>query len=203
MKASKLLPLLGIVAVGLIVACFVIVGETPDTDDPMGKITAFYIKNDSEVEASGVLLMAAAAAFLVWAIQIRSVLFAAEGGTASRTTLGLVGAVFFGVGLCVFAGFNFALGDHPEKFSPEAMQAMHVLSEDLFPPMAVGLVLLLFGDGLAILKTRVMPAWLGWICIIGAIGTFTPAWFIPFIGVGIFLLVSSVLLATRTEAAAA
>jgi hypothetical protein len=195
MKASRYLPLFGLVAVGLVVVALVVIGETPDTDDSVAKLTAFYRVHDSDVTAGGILLMGAAAAFIVWAIEVRGLLVTAEGGAATRATLGLVGSVFFGAGLTVFAGLNFALGDVPERMSPSAIQTLHVLSMDLFPMLAVGGLFVLFGYGLAIVATRALPAWLGWLAVAGGVGIFTPLWFAPFIVLAILILVSSVLMA--------
>lgn len=199
MKATRLLPLFGILAIGLVVAALAIGGETPDTDDPVAKLTAFYTQNDSDITASSILLMAAAAAFLAWSIQVRGVLFSREGGPGTRATLGLVGAVIFAIGMTIFAGIGFALGDAPEKLDPAALQALHVLSMDLFPPLAVGTLLTLFGNGLAILRTRTFPVWLGWVAVIGALFAFTPLWFVPFLALALLIIVSSVMLAMRSD----
>lgn len=201
MKATRLLPLFGVLAVALVVAGVAIGGETPDVDDPVAKITAFYTENDSDVTAGSLLLMAAAAAFLAWSVQVRSRLFLSEGGSATRATLGLVGSVIFALGVTLFAGIGFALGDAPDKLDPAALQALHVLSMDLFPPLAVGTLLTLFGYGLAVLKTRAFPAWLGWVSVVGAVFAFTPLWFVPFLALGVLILVSSVMLAMRDEPA--
>jgi hypothetical protein len=202
MKATKLLPLFGILAVALIVASFVVIGDTPDTDDPAQKIAAFYTDNDAEVTTGALLLLAASAAFLGWAVQLRSAFMAAEAPPATRTTLGLVGAVVFAVGLTIFAGLNFALGDVPEKLDPSGLQTLHLLNESMFPPLALGTFTTLLGFGLATLATRVLPGWLGWLAVVAAILTATPLWFVPFLGLGVLIIVSSVLLATRRPATA-
>jgi hypothetical protein len=201
MKANRLLPLFGILAIALIAAGIAIGGETPDVDDPIAKVRAFYVENDSDMTASSLLLMAAAAAFLAWSVQVRSRLFLSEGGSATRATLGLVGSVLFAVGATIFAGIGFALGDVPEKLDPAALQALNVLSSDLFPPLAVGTLLTLFGYGLAVLKTRAFPVWLGWVSVIGALFAFTPLWFVPFLALAVLIAVTSVMMAMRDEPA--
>jgi hypothetical protein len=197
MKPSRLLPLFGILAIALVVAGVAIGGETPDTDDPVAKVVAFYTENDSDVTAGALLLMAAAAAFLAWSVQLRNVLFLAEGGSGTRTALGFAGSVVFAIGVTIFAGLGFALGDASDKIEPAAVQALHVLSMDLFPPLAVGTLLTLFGNGLAIIRTRVFPAWLGWASVIGALFAFTPLWFVPFLALAVLIAVTSVMLAMR------
>ena len=202
MRARALLPLFGILAVALVVGSFVVIGETPDGNDSLSKIVSFYRAHDSDVQAGGIMLMAAAAAFLAWAVQVRSLLFLAEGGSATRATMGLVGSAVFAIGLAIFAGISIALGDSPDKLSPAALQALNSLSADLFPPLAVGGVIMLFGFGLATLSTRALPVWLGWVAVIGGVGALTPAWFVPFIALGVFIIVSSVIMATRVPGGA-
>jgi hypothetical protein len=197
MRARALLPLLGVAAVGLVIGAFAVMGETPDTDESTAKLASFYTEHDSDIVAGAVMLMAAAAAFLGWAVQLRSRLFLSEGGVATRATLGMVGATVFAVGLAIVSGLSFALGDVPEELDPAALQALHVLSENMFPALAVGTFLTLFANGLAIVSTGALPAWLGWIAIVAAVAAFTPAWFVPFIGLGLLILVSSVMLAMR------
>jgi hypothetical protein len=197
MKASKVLPLVGVLAVALVVTAFAVGGETPDVDDPIAEVVAFYTENDSDVFAGSLLLLVAAAAFLAWSVQLRSVLYASEGGSAPRTTLGLVGAVIFAVGMTIFAGIGVSLGDAPEKLDPAAVQALHVLNMDLFPPLALGTFFTLMGNGLAVLNTRALPVWLGWLGVVGALFAFTPLWFVPFLALGVLILVSSVLLSAR------
>jgi len=201
MRPSRVLPFFGILAIALVVVAFVVVGETPDSDDPIAKVVDFYTKHDSDVTAGGFLLMAAAAAFLAWSVQVRSLLFTSEGGSGTRATLGFVGSVIFAVGMTIFAGINFALGDAPDKLDPAGVQTLHVLSFDLFPPIAVGGLLTLFGNGLAVLSTRAFPVWLGWVSVVGALFAFTPLWFVPFLALALLIVVSSVILAMRPEAA--
>jgi hypothetical protein len=197
-RLVRLLPLLGILAIVLVAIGIVVVGNTPDTDDPISKIVSFYTKHDSDLSASGGLLVVAAIAFLAWSVQLRNVLFLGEGGSATRATLGLVGSVLFAVGMTLFGGINLALGDAPKKYDPAVLQTLNVLGQDLFPPIAVGGILTLFGYGLAVLKTRALPVWLGWIAIIGALFVLTPLWFMPFIALALLIIVSSVLLAMGT-----
>jgi hypothetical protein len=202
MRASRLLPLFGVLAVAFVVIAFVVIGNTPDVDDSIAKITNFYRQHDTDVSAGGVLLMAAAAAFLAWAVQVRSVLFLREGGSATRTTLGLVGAVLFAIGMTTFAGLNIALGDSPDKYEPATLQVLNTLSQDLFTTLAVGALLTLLGNGLAIIKTRAFPVWLGWVSFIGGLFIFTPLFPVPFFALAVLIVVSSVMLAMRPEAPA-
>jgi hypothetical protein len=198
--ARRLLPLTGILAVAAVIGCFAVLGDTPDTDAPVNEIKSFYVSHDSDAEGAGVLMMLAAFLFLLFANCVRTALRRSNEGD-SASALGSAGAIVFAVGLTTFAGINFALGDVPEKLDPGSLQLLNVLNEDLFPALAVGMTLFLLGTGGAIVKTGALPKWLGWLAIVAAIFAFTPLWFVPFLGVGVLIVVSSVLLTARGETA--
>ena len=195
---GRLLPLLGILAVALIVASVVIGGETPDTDDPVAEIVEFYTDNDDDIVVGSILLMLAAAVFLTWSVQLRGVLYRSEGDTGTRSTLGFAGSVIFAVGMAIFAGLGIALGDTPEKLDPSVLQTLHVLNMQMFPPLAVGTFLTLLGYGLAIIATRALPAWMGWVAVVAAFFAITPVWFVPFLALGILIIASSIVLSMRS-----
>lgn len=198
---GRLLPLLGILAVALVVAGTVIGGETPDTDAPVAEVVEFYTDNDDDIVAGSLLMMLAAALLLVWSVQLRAALLRDEGGAGTRTTLGFAGSVIFVVGTAIFAGLGISLGDTPEKVDPTTLQTLHVLNMQMFPPLAVGTFLTLIGYGLAIIATRALPVWLGWLAVVAGFFAITPVWFVPFIALGILIVASSIILSTRSEAA--
>jgi hypothetical protein len=59
------------------------------------------------------------------------------------------------------------------------------LGNELFFPLAGGAALLLGAAGLAFVRTRVLPAWLGWVSIALAVLALTP--------VGFFVLLAMIL----------
>src|SRR6266545_4283408 len=109
---SKRAPLLGILSVALIVAAFAIGGETPDADASASKVADFYDEGKQMAVAG---LLAWGALFLVFfAGPLRNALRRTE--TAQNLTGGLSavsfgGAVFYAVGMTVFAGIQFTLAD--------------------------------------------------------------------------------------------
>lgn len=199
MTAKRLLPLTGIVAVGVIIAALITGGEPPDTDAPISEVTSFYTENDDEQAIGGLLLGFGAALFLFFAFALRSALRRAEPVGGGASALSFAGAIVYAIAVSIFAGLGFTIGDSAKDIDPASLQTLHVLSMGMFPPLAVGTLVFLVGSGAAVLKTGIFPKWLAWGAIVAAIFIFTPLWFVPFIGLGLFVVISSVLLMLRSE----
>lgn len=194
MTAGRLVPLSGIVAVALIVASFMVAGEIPDTDAPISEITEFYTENDGEQFGAGILLGYGALFFLIFASALRNALRRVELGGAGASTLAFAGAILFATGLALFSGLSIALGDAADDVEPAALQTLHVLNADLFSPMALGTFAFLLGTGIAAVRTGVLPAWLGWVAIVGSFFAMSPLYFVAMAALALLLLIGSVLL---------
>jgi hypothetical protein len=198
MTARKLVPLSGIVAVVLIVVSFIVAGETPDTDDSIEEVVSFYTENDSDQMAGAILLGYGALFFLIFASTLRNALRKGEDG-AGASTLGFGGAILFVAGATIFAGIGFTLGDAADNIDESSLHTLHVLNNDMFLTVAVGLFAFLLGTGIAVLRTGVLPAWLGWVAIVASVLAITPIFFIGFAVMGLWVLIVSVLLSLRAE----
>lgn len=199
---KKIVPLSGVLAVGLLIASFTVAGEPPDTDAPINEVATFYKANDGDQMASGFLGAYAALFFLFFAASLRKALRRAEGDGGGASALAFGGAILFTVGVLTGAGLSFTLGDAADVLDPTAVQALHVVNMDFFFPMAAGAAAFLIGNGIAVLKTGGggrLPAWMGWPAIVFGILAFSPAWFVGMAGLGLGVIATSILLATSAE----
>jgi hypothetical protein len=80
----------------------------------------------------------------------------------------------------VFTSLDVALIDARNQISPDAAQALNVLSNDFWFPFSIGLIVFSLCSGLAILATAALPKWLGWVQILIGIVAFTPVGFFAF-----------------------
>jgi hypothetical protein len=201
MTAQRLVPLIGILAVAAVVAAFAVGGETPDIDDPLREVVSFYKENDSDQAAAGLILGLGAVFFLCFLASLWPVLRGAEGERRGPSVLAFAGGIVFAIGLLIFAGLSFTLGDAADDLSPSGIQTLHVLSMEFFLPLAVGNLTFLLGTGISVVRTAVLPKWLGWVAIVGAVFQFTPLWFIPFLALALLIVVSSLLMSLRAKTA--
>jgi hypothetical protein len=191
---SRFVPLSGILAVIVIVVAGAIAGESPDGDDSLREIVSFYRENDGDQMLGSALFAWGAAFFLVFVSTLWKALRAAEGERRGASTLALAGGTIVVVGMTVFAGIGFTLGDFGDELNPVALQALNALNSDLFFPLAVGTAAFLVGAGVSMVQTGALPRWLGWVAIVLAVFAITPLGFVSVLAMGIWTLIVSVLL---------
>jgi hypothetical protein len=199
MRSSQLLPLSGAASVVLIVVSFLIAGEPPDVDDAPGELLDYY--TDDSLQWGAALLALGSLFFLVFSATLASVLRAAVrdiGSTAAKVSF--AGGIVFTVGLTIFSGLAFTAGEVADDVEIGTLQTLNALEMNMFFTVAVGTAAFLLGSGIGVLKTGVLPRWMGWVAIVLGVLAITPVGFAAFIGLGIWTLVASVMLAMRAEA---
>jgi hypothetical protein len=180
-RLERFAPLTGVAFLILAVVAFVIPGDTPSSDDSTAKVVAYWKDNDTEQMISATLVALAALALIWFGGSLRRVIVRAEGGDGRLAALAFAGTVVAGVGLLAFASFAFVAADTVGDVPGQVTQTLGILSDEFFFPLAAGFVLMLLASGLAIVRTAVLPAWLGWLAILLAIAGITPIGFFAFL----------------------
>jgi hypothetical protein len=165
MTFNRTAPLAGILAVVLIVAGAIAAGDTPKPDAPVDELVSFYTEHDTGQVASGVLLSLGAIFFLVFSAALIDAVRRAEANSRTASALCLGGGVLFAGGLALAAGLGVFIGDVARDLDPSALQALHELSLVVVFPWTVGACAFLLGAGTAVLQTRVLASWLGWLAV--------------------------------------
>jgi hypothetical protein len=199
---ARYAPLAGLLFVALVVASIIIGGETPETDDPTVKVVAEWARDDSEQIASAIISALAAIPFLWFLGSLRSTLRAGEGGT------GRLSAIAYGAGIVVVAGaaidasLQFAVADSVGEVPPNVTQTLSVLYSDFFLIFPVGFVPLFIASALVILRTRVLPVWLGWTALVlGILGLAGPVGFFAFLVGLLWIAAASIIMFQQGNAA--
>jgi hypothetical protein len=199
MNRERLIPVAGILAVIAVILAFVIGGETPDGDDSLSKIVRFYRDNDSEQMIAASFLGWGSALLMVFAGGFWRLLRNAETERYGSSTLFVIGATMWAVGASIFAGLTFALGDFADDLTPSAMQTLNALNSDMFFTLALGTFGFSMGAGVAVLKTAVLPKWLGWFAIVIGALAITPIGFFAILVMGLWVVIASVVLLMRSS----
>lgn len=194
-----LVPLTGVLFIVLLIVGFVVGGEPPEADDPVREIVEHYTDDKDSIMLGALIGGLAIVALIFFMGYLRTVLRAADGGRSMLPSLVLVGTTIVATGAAIDGTISIALAEAADDIDPAAVQALQALWDNDWLPFAVGSMVLLLSAGIAIVKTGALPRWLGWVAIVLAILEATPAGFFAFIGVAVWILIVSVMLAVRAR----
>lgn len=185
-------PLTGIIFIVLLFVGFGLSGDTPDpTDDSVQEIVDFYVDNDSKVMIGAILQTIAGAMFIFFGGYLYKRLRAS--GAEGSAIVAFGGTVAFAIGVALDGTISFALADAVEDIDPVAVQTLSTLYNYDFLPFAMGMLVFMWGFGVAIVRHGALPAWMGWVAIVAAITAISPAFFVAGIVAALLVLISSVM----------
>ena len=194
-------PLLGLIFVALLVISFVLTSDSPGSSVGGLTVISYYLNHRAQQNTSAVLIIVSIPVGLFFFGLLREYL---RQSRAARpfATIAFVGAAVFAAGGCVASGLQFALADVPGQLSPSAAQAMNVMSNDLsFPLIVAGVSVMQLGFGIAVLRSRLLPTWLGWLAVaIGVVAAAGPIGFFGFLASAVWILLASALMYERLAA---
>jgi hypothetical protein len=169
---------LGIVFVLLQLGAGAILGGAPALDAPPPEIRSYLVDDGGNILLAATMGALAAFCFLWFLGMLRAILERAEGAQ------GRLSAVAFGAGLVTITlattaslpTVALAWDDTAAHAEPGLLQAVWNLNTLALVPIGSSAGVFCLAAALVILRTRVLPAWLGWIgalaAVVGVIATF-------------------------------
>ena len=197
----RLAPLSGIVFAALLVVTFSS-PSTPGVHDTGVQVINHYNAHHS-AHLIGDLAGGVGVVFFLFFISSLRSYFADKEGADGLSRAAFAGGILIAVGGAVFTSLDVALVDARHDITPQAAQALNVLSNDFFFPFEIGLVVFALCIGLAIIASGALPKWLGWIMVVIGIVAFTPVGFFGFFVVLIWSVIVAILIYRRIGPAAA
>lgn len=198
-----LVPLTGVGFIVLGIVSFIVGGEPKSADDPVREIVAFYVDNKDSVEAGAFIGVAATVLLVFFGAYLRRFLRAGAGEGEMLSLVSFIGLAIVAVGFAIDTTILIALSEAADDIDPVAVQSLQALWDNDFVPLALGVLLFLWGTGLSVIRTGVLPKWLGWVMLVLGVVGLTPLGFASAIGSAILVLVLSILLSVRANRAAA
>jgi hypothetical protein len=152
----------GIVFVVLLVVAFIVMTEPPDMEAPADE-WALYFSDHQDAINTGVVLGTLALFFFVWFAGTLASALRVASGSPRLPAIAFAGAILatasFFIGLTALA----VAAHRPEEVSPEVTRALNDMFILAGVP-AIGGLLALFGAvALAILRSDLLPTWVGWL----------------------------------------
>jgi len=168
----------------------------PSSSDSGAQVISYYTAHGTAQQTAVYLVGSAVVVGMCWFGGLRGYLRRAAAGE-QFAAIGFGGAVIFGVGGCMGVTLMLALSDVPGQLTPSAAQALNVLQNDVNNVLVpVGIAVLMLGYGIAMIRGKLMPAWLGWLSIVFAVFSVVAIYAIPLtlLLVGVWVLIVSIVL---------
>jgi hypothetical protein len=197
MLKNRLMPLSGFVFVALILAS-IFMGSTPGTNASASTVLTYYQTHQSTTSATALVIGLGVIFGLIFFGYLREYM-RQDRATRWLASTAFGGVLVFAVGGAISAGSSVALGDQPHVLSAAAAQTLNLIQNDVTNSLTqAGLAVFYLATGAAILRGRLLPAWLGWVSLVlGVLAASLILAFIAFIATAVWVIVVAVMLWTR------
>jgi hypothetical protein len=200
-------PLAGYAAALTFVVGLILASNTPDDKDPDAKVLSFYANHGHRVGIIiGAYVLTFCALFLIWfAAGLRQRLRAAEGPGGRLTDVALGGGILAAVGFAT-GGIALASISAGQSFGGTPLHTADVAR--FLPSIGFGMILIpgMFGAialidavSIVIMRTGVLPRWLGWLGFVCGVLLLFGVVFLPIIALPVWLVATSVVLQRRAS----
>ena len=200
-------PIAGVLFVALMVVGGFLVSDVPNADASGQEIADYLADGDRHTRniVGAYLWIVGALAFLWFLTRLRSVLRNAEGGTGALSNLAFGAGVAFSavwmVSAAAYAAVPFAIevADAPVS-EPDLVRVLPSLGGLLLLVGGgfAGLLLLLAASAV-IFRTGVLPRWLAWLAIVGAIALLFDVVYLNIAPLWVWVFVASIVMLRRRE----
>lgn len=181
-------------------AAILLQGGTPGEKDSADQIIKHFADNDTRSVASVFLWGPAAAALLVFVSRLRAGID--DRARAARSLL-VAGGSVLATAMLIGASVTLGLVTASHEGFKDAAQALNSLNAGMWIPFVIGMGVLLIGAGLSVLRTGILPRWMGWVAaVVGVVSLLGPGGFAGFALGPIWIAVAGVMLYTRQDAPA-
>jgi TRAP-type uncharacterized transport system fused permease subunit len=191
----------GLVFVALIIGSIVAGGgQSPEVKDSGAKVVKYYANHETgtRVEVYLIAVAVAVAVFFFW--QLRTKLVALS--DRFLPSLGFVGAILFMVAGTLASSIYWALAEGADHhFDESSMRTLNILQGTL-PDITsdIGIAVLLFANGLAIIHSTGLPTWTGGLGVVFGVVSMVLTLDVGLPALGIWMIVICIVLIVRASA---
>jgi len=197
MSDRRWLALCGVAAPVLIVVAIMSSGGTPQGDATADKVLSYSRAHLTATRVTGVMVAIGAVLLVLFAARLRELL---RDGSEVFSLAAFGGAVLGSAGLLFAVAVHFSLADAADHNFLEPAHTLNILDNDSLIAAVLGLSVLYFAAGIAIVRRPVLPRWLGWAAIvIGVVSLAGPIGFIATALGLVWLVVVGILMFLRAD----
>jgi hypothetical protein len=192
-----LVPLTGILFAVLLIISFIVQGSPKGADHSANEVKQWYLDNKDAAELSAFIGAVAAGVLIFYGGYLRKV-FAGAGPMLA--VLPLIGLTVVAVGGTIDGFILFATAERAKDLPPESVRTLQALWDNDFLPLFLGALVFNWAVGFAVLRSDVLPKWLGWWGIaFGVISLAGPLGFVGSLGAALWIIISSIVLSMRAR----
>jgi hypothetical protein len=181
----------------LLIVSFIVAGEPKDADDGAAEVAQWYIDNKDSAQIGAFIGLVAAVPLIFFGGYLRKVLEPA-GGLLS--TLPLIGLTIVAIGGAIDSMLLFAAAEAADDITAPQIQTIQAIWDNDFFPILLGIMVFLWSVGIAVLRSDVLPKWLGWFAIVfGVVALAGPIGFVSFPAAFLWVIIAGVLLTMRAR----
>jgi hypothetical protein len=167
---ERFAPLAGIVAVVLWVVGVIVEESTDYSDkDTPQEILAVFQGDTNTLIAAGIIF-AFGAVFFIWFLgSLRAALYSAENGVGRLSSIAYGSGMLAALCLLLQVAPTLQGAVDEDDLSADTAQSLQSMGEAFFFGTELTLLAMFAAVGLLILRTRVLPIWLGWVSLAVAV----------------------------------
>ncbi|HEY2936406.1 MAG TPA: hypothetical protein VGJ25_07390 [Gaiellaceae bacterium] len=165
-RLERFAPLAGIVAVALWIVGTIIEGSTNYSDKDTPEEVLSVLQHDTNSIIAAGIIFAFGVVFFIWFLgSLRATLYSVEGG------VGRLSAIAYGSGMLAALCLLFQVAPNvqgafdKDDISADTAQSLQSVGEAFFGGTEITLIAMFAAVGLLVLRTRVLPVWLGWVTL--------------------------------------
>lgn len=187
-------PFTGVIFVALFALVTILIGEGQDaTEKTAEEIVDYYRDNETKEVIASIGIGLAAIFILFFGGWLRRLLRDAEGPDGILSAVAFGGAIVFSAAAAVAGSIHIALPDLADDIDPVALQAINGIDYDMFMLFPVGLGTMVIASGISAIRHGALPKWLAWAGIVVTVLFVTPAFFVGFVGMPVWILIVSII----------
>ena len=193
---TRWLPLTGVVFAVVAMAGNLAIGDFPDTDTPVGKLTTYYASHHADVGRGGILLGYSVVFFALFGVALWSRVRRCAAAPAIAGGV-LLGAALVAVDMITSSNTYYTLGQIGGKSttSPQALQAWHITGS--VGGVGADSIVFLLAVAAAGILARALPRWLAWSALVLAVMHLTPLGFLAFLLFYVWAIAAGIALTVR------
>jgi len=196
-QGNRWAPLTGVLfTVLVIVGGPVLASVAPDSSASGETVITVYTVHQTQLRVAAVVLTLSFISLVFFTGTLREHL-KADPSVEGISSVMLGGAVLLAVGQTVGAGASFALSDAPQHLESASAQTLNLVANDVVMTSAAGFFILGLASAIAILRSHILPNWLGWVALVFGVLAITPAEAITFFVIIVWVPVVAILLIRR------